>query len=334
MTVTESITVSVIIPTKNRNEFLQRAVDSVVAQKYNSLEICVVDNNDDTLLSTAVRQMVEHYRRSHGGMEWTYIPSRQLYASGVKNDGMRLARGRYICFLDDDDQLLPGSIARRVREMDAHSDLALLYCGGYSLIYPYPFRMYRYYRYDRERDKETLKMMSCSSMFINKALFAVHGLFFDESISRLEDYDLCKMIIRLNLKVASIPRSLVMLHHHPFERMSTHTPVNAMDFREKLVQKWGPSAEEYVYNYIAGHFIWRICFGIERKKYSEIAAELKKDFGREPSPGFRFRHRLVSFSPLLFLFTYHCTLIIWQFYHNRMSPLIGKNNDWHRKKGS
>lgn len=320
MTGTAGINVSVIIPTKNRNEFLQRAIDSVVLQGYDSLEICVVDNNSDAGLSTGVHKMVERYQHAHPGIKWTYIHSRQLYASGVKNDGMRQAQGTYICFLDDDDQLLPGSIVTRTRAMMADPGLGLLYCAGYSMIYPYPFRMYRYYRYDRKRDTDTLKMMSCSSMFINKAIFQQHRLFFDESISRIEDYDLCKTIIRLGLKVASIPDPLVLLHQHPYERMSTtHTSLHVMDFREKLVQKWGATAEEYIYHYVAGYYLWRICFGIERKNYPQIVAELQKDFNRTPSFGFRVRHWLVSFSPFLYLFVYHCTLIAWQFYRNKIA---------------
>lgn len=320
MTGDRSITVSVIIPTKNRNQFLQRAVASVVAQEYTSLEICIADNNDDVLLSAGIHQMMDGYRNAHPGIRWTYVPSRQLYASGVKNDGMRKVTGRYICFLDDDDQLLPGSIALRVAEMDKDPGLALLYCAGYSLIYPYPLRMYRYYRYDKERDTDTLKMMSCSSMFINKTVFEQHQLFFDESLSRIEDYDFCKTIIQLGLKVASIPQPLVLLHQHPHERMSTtHTALHVADFRERLVKKWGTSADEYVYHYVAGYYLWRICFGIEKKSYREIVAGLEKEFNRTPSFKFRIRHWLVSFSPRLYLFVYHCTLIFWQFYRNRIA---------------
>ena len=332
MTLTGEITVSVIIPTKNRNEFLQRAIDSVAAQEYGSLEVCIVDNNDDPALSSAVAQMVERYRQAHPQTEWTYLTSRQPYASGVKNDGMRLAKGRFICFLDDDDQLLPDSITGRAERMEADPELAMLYCAGYSLIYPYPLRMYRYYRYNKKRDTDTLKMMSCSSMFINKELFFRHHLVFDEGLSRIEDYDLCKTIIRLGLKVASIPQALVLLHQHPHERMSTHTPAHFMDFRDKLVAKWGAQAEDYVFHYHAGHFLWRICFGIERIPYSRIEAELEKEFGRRPSRGFRFRHRLVSFSPMLYLALYHASLIFWQFYHNQLAPLLGKQQDWHREK--
>lgn len=334
MTGVSAIIVTVIIPTKNRNEFLRRAIDSVAAQGYPSLQVCVVDNNDDPELSRGVEQMVEQYRQAHPQTEWTYLTSRQSYASGVKNDGMRRAKGRFICFLDDDDQLLPGSIALRAERMEADPELALLYCAGYSLIYPYPLRMYRYYRYDKKRDTDTLKMMSCSSMFINKELFFHHHLFFDESLSRIEDYDLCKTIIRLGLKVASIPQALVLLHQHPHERMSTHTPAHQMDFRDKLVAKWGAQAEDYVFHYHAGHFLWRICFGIERIPYGRIEAELEKEFGRRPSRGFRFRHWLVSFSPMLYLFLYHCSLIFWQFYHNRLASLLGRQEDWHREKRS
>lgn len=60
------------------------------------------------------------------------------------------------------------------------------------MIYPYPFKMYRYYHHYYEQKDKTLKMMSCSSMFINKDVFLKNGVLFDERLSRLEDYDMGK----------------------------------------------------------------------------------------------------------------------------------------------
>jgi hypothetical protein len=154
-------------------------------------------------------------------------------------------------------------------------------------------------------------------MLINKEIFEKNEAWFDESLSRLEDYDLGKTIMGKGMKIKSVSMPLVTLHHHPNERMSTYTP-SEMDFRGILVGKWPADAEDYVYNYIAGHFIWRKCFEIDNKKYKEIEQALEKEFHKIPSARFRLKYRMVSYSPLLFLTLYHCSLKVWQFYQNNL----------------
>ena len=81
---------SVIIPTRNREQFLAEAVASVLAQKDISLELLVVNDGDTlaTKFSDKRVHVLENYKR-------TAVPARNL---GVAN-----ATGEFIAFLDDDD---------------------------------------------------------------------------------------------------------------------------------------------------------------------------------------------------------------------------------------
>lgn len=312
----KSESVSIIIPSKNRNDYLERALNSVAAQNYPGLHVCVVDNNDEEQLSIGIQKLIAEYQAKYTCQKWTYLHSPKKNSSGVKNDGMALVNTKYLCFLDDDDELLPGSLSVRVKELMADDDLALLYCAGYSKIFPYPFKMYRYYHHTPNADNQVLKMMSCSSMIINLDIFRKEHIRFEERLDRLEDYDLGKQLLTKGLKIRSIPEPLVLIHQHPRERMSTHNPIT-MEFKDILIQKWAETAEEYVFQYIAGQFLWRRCFGIEKKTYKEVLRILQTDFGRKPSAKFKAQYMLVSFSPLAYLTLYHCTLIFWQLSYNR-----------------
>ena len=110
----KAIDVSVVIPTCRRVVHVREAIDSALNQQGVTLEVIVVDDDpagsarvcidavDDSRLRYLVRQ----------------TPSNRRPAM-VRNDGAKLARGRFIHFLDDDDVLVPGALAALMRLADA-----------------------------------------------------------------------------------------------------------------------------------------------------------------------------------------------------------------------
>lgn len=294
---------------------LKRALQSVAVQNYAGFEVCVVDNNTNQEIIAQVKSIVAEFKESYPRVKWLYTYSEKPYASGARNDGMAATAGRFIVFLDDDDELIADSIKIRADEMLADTSITLLYCGGYASVYPYPFKMYRYYSYSKLLHKDQLMMMSCSSIIISRQLFESYGLTFDEKLSRMEDYDLCRKIIGLNLKVKSIPQPLVHIHLHPETRMSSGK-ITDHSFKSVLIARWGATASHMLYHYAEGVHIWRKCFNLEDDNYALIKAALKKEFNKSPTRSFRYKYRLISFSPVIFLALYHAAVSFSQFYKN------------------
>lgn len=89
---------SVIIPTYNRTNFLSNAVQSILVQQFRSFEIIIVDDHSDPAYQSELREIkcldnrirVIHMEVNQG-------------VSSSRNEGIKLARGEYILFLDDDD---------------------------------------------------------------------------------------------------------------------------------------------------------------------------------------------------------------------------------------
>lgn len=318
MNVSDPVILSVIIPTKNRPHLLRRAMASVALQNYPAFEVCIVDNNTNDKINELVKATVAEFKDQFPHISWIYIHSLKQFASGARNDGIAATTGKFIVFLDDDDELLANSIKIRADEMQADDELALLYCAGYSKIYPYPFKMYRYYRYNKQEHTQRLMMMSCSSIMINRSIFEKNDLYFDEHQSRMDDYDLCRKVIELDLKVKSISAPLVMINLHPDTRISSHQLIS-YDFKDVLIKRWGDSAANEVYNYAEGVYIWRKCFGINEQKFPEIVKTLKRDFNRKPSLSFKLKYTLVTLSPVLFLGVYHLAIFFSQRYKNKIS---------------
>ncbi|MCW2955724.1 MAG: hypothetical protein JWO69_593 [Thermoleophilia bacterium] len=99
----ESPLISVIVPTKDRPDLLRRALASIAAQDVaHGIEAIVVDDG-----SAEPQEWVRAYA-DELGLELTFVRhevSRDL--AGARNAGLRVARGKYVGYLDDDDLWLP-----------------------------------------------------------------------------------------------------------------------------------------------------------------------------------------------------------------------------------
>jgi len=108
-------TVSVITPTYNHAEELPRAINSVLAQTFEDFEYIVVDDasTDDT----------ESVVDSYDDERILYIRHEEnMGGSAARNTGIEQARGRYIAFLDADDEWLPEKLAAQVECLEERTD--------------------------------------------------------------------------------------------------------------------------------------------------------------------------------------------------------------------
>ncbi|HWB49552.1 MAG TPA: glycosyltransferase family 2 protein [Stellaceae bacterium] len=98
---------SVVIPTFRRPADLARAVDSVAAQRgVPAFEIIVVDNDPDGSARPIVQAMA-----AHSAVPIRYVLERRPGISHARNTGVACAAGRYLAFLDDDEDVEPDWLA-------------------------------------------------------------------------------------------------------------------------------------------------------------------------------------------------------------------------------
>ena len=114
--------VSVVIPTKNRADFLPDAVQTALAQENVDVEVIVVDDGSDDetpalLAAAAADPRVRAVR---------FDPSRGQCAA--RNAGIEAARGAWIAFLDDDDLWAPDKLRLQL-EAARHAGATWAYCG-------------------------------------------------------------------------------------------------------------------------------------------------------------------------------------------------------------
>lgn len=100
--------ISVIIPFKDRVEWLNEAVDSVLAQTFQDFELILVDDG-------SVEDHSSVYKRRDGRIK--YIRQSNQGPSAARNSGIEIARGEYIAFLDSDDLFERTKLEKQIKLM-------------------------------------------------------------------------------------------------------------------------------------------------------------------------------------------------------------------------
>lgn len=117
--------VSVIIPTRDRPLLLERALRSVLAQTWDDLEVIVVDNN--RLVSPVAAQA--NLASLVGDVRVRIVSAPQaVNAAQARNAGLSAAGGKWVTFLDDDDEYDPSKIEQQL-EVARRSETPLVLCG-------------------------------------------------------------------------------------------------------------------------------------------------------------------------------------------------------------
>lgn len=112
--------ISVIIPVYNVEQYLNKCLDSVINQDFDSFEIIIVDDGStDGSLETA-KEYEDKYRN-----KIKLITQTNKGSGGARNTGIEAAQGKYIMFVDSDDTIKPGTLSYLYQEIQrADADIA------------------------------------------------------------------------------------------------------------------------------------------------------------------------------------------------------------------
>lgn len=175
--------ISVVIPTCNRLEYLHRALSSVFAQNYPASEVIVIDDGSDDGSAEMIKTCfpaVKYYFQENQGV------------SVARNRGIGLSTGNWIALLDSDDEWLPNKLKEQVKVL--YNNPAIKVCHTEEIWIRHGKRVNQMNKHRKIggwifQHCLPLCAMSPSSVLLHRSIFEQVG-FFDENLPACEDYEL------------------------------------------------------------------------------------------------------------------------------------------------
>lgn len=227
-----NILLSIIIPTYNRPHFLPRAVSSALQQTVKEIEVIVVDDGSDKPLNLIENSRLRVIRLSHNSGN-----------AVARNVGLQAAKGKYVAYLDDDDQLLPNMAQVSLNALNntalpkpvaALSGLEVVKPNGEIIdrrLPPTLLRGSHFFLEDIEADKSYL---SKQTLVVERQLLLEIGGYDETFTSRVHT----EMFLRLNpvCSILGLPTVTYQLTAHEGARISRNPALRQVNF-ERLIDK-------------------------------------------------------------------------------------------------
>lgn len=200
--------ISVIIPTYNRAKKVVRAIESVLRQTYRDYEIIVFDDGSTDNTKEVVRAINDN--------RLVYISGNKNRGAGAaRNEGVRYAQGKYIAFLDSDDEWLPDKLEKQIEYIACHPEVGMVY-GKMHVIKGEKEGDFPNNTTEGELEGDIYSWLlrrntiGAPTMFIKKECFdAIGG--FDESLNCLEDWEFSVRFAK-EYRIGYIDEPLIVVH--------------------------------------------------------------------------------------------------------------------------
>jgi glycosyltransferase involved in cell wall biosynthesis len=204
--------ISIIIPAYNTGQYLADSITSVLKQSFDSWELIVVD--DGSTDNTA--EIANNYLKDQ---RITLIRQLNKGVSAARNAGIKIAKAKFITFLDADDYYLPHNLQEKYNVLVKNSSVDFVYCDVMQCDEKLnDIKIEKGVETDNLFKKvllwqvETIPTLP-SNIMIKTALMKEHYLF-DERLSNCADRYM-KILLSKDKAAAYIPKALVKYRNTP-----------------------------------------------------------------------------------------------------------------------
>lgn len=201
--------VSIIMPCYNDGAYIQEAIESVLSQTYENIELIIVDDGSDDGVTADVINAIK-YDKVH------IYHTKHLRPAGARNYGITKASGKYILPVDSDDKIDSTYVEKAVTILEKNRDIGVVYC--YADLF------------GEQSGRWDLPDYSFQKMLLDNIVF-VTAMFYKEDWEKvggfsttmdagMEDYDFWLSILGLGKIIYQIPE---VLFHYRIKKVSRTT---------------------------------------------------------------------------------------------------------------
>ena len=198
---------SIVITTFNRAQLLKRALNSMVSQTENDWEAIIVD---DGSTDNTHRQILQ-YLRSYSKIKYIWQPHSTTIPS--KNYGIKAAAGKFVAFLDSDDEYHPYHLESRKKFLTENPSIRFLY-GGVKVLG-------NQYTPDKNNPSVSINLNDCviggSFIIERKILLSLLGF---RDIILGSDSDLFERAEKARIRMAKVQLPTYIYHHENPESLT------------------------------------------------------------------------------------------------------------------
>ena len=190
--------ISVIIPTYNRANLIKRSAESVLNQTYTNLELIIVDDGSTDNTKEVIASINDE--------RVIYVKQENKGCCAARNNGINLARGKYIAFQDSDDVWLSDKLEKQIKKaIETNADV--IFCKVFTFgnlrkrIQPKQYK-------DGLLNKRELPVGICGQTLFGKAKVFSNNKF-DTTLKGLEDFEILLRLIKKDYSIYCLDDALV-----------------------------------------------------------------------------------------------------------------------------
>jgi len=201
--------ISVVLPVFNGGKFLVESIESILRQTFNDFELIILDDGSTDMTPDILREYQARDARI------TLVTQRNLGLAATLNEGIRLARGKWIARMDSDDIALPQRFEKQMVQIDqTDSDI----CGCWAK----PFGSTNVQIQKHPSTDQAIKMaLLFGSPFVHPTVIMrrelAKQLCYDNAWDKAEDYDLWERAARAGWKMTNVPELLLLYRLHALQ---------------------------------------------------------------------------------------------------------------------
>ena len=251
MNMDKKLMVSVIMPAYNAEKYIVKAINSVLEQTYQNLELIVIDDcSTDTTYET-VLNMLEKDARIR-----LYKNEMNLGVARTRNRGFELANGDYIALLDSDDIWMEDKIEKQIN-LAQKSNADIIYCS-YAMV-DVNENIIKIFPVKEHADFSSMlvkSVISCSTAMLKKAVTEKYH--FDEQFYH-EDYLLWLELLSSGYK--AVGTTDVLAKYRIVEKSRSSNKIKSALNRWKIYRKY------LKLPIFKAAYVWGLYIVVAMKKY-------------------------------------------------------------------